>query len=96
MEKKKISLTELRDNPSTWEEAVIVFTADSFEQEYSEESRSYKISSDAKYFNPSMIANSLFGDCLDGSDKGVRLDMYISRGMYASGGWKVDYCYITR
>lgn len=90
MEKKTYTLRELRDDTSAWEEAVIVFTADSFEQEYSEESRSYKIRRDAKYFNPVMIANSLFGNCLDGKDDGVRLDKYMAEG------WKVDHCYVTK
>ena len=56
---------------------------------FTELERSYQISSDAKYFDGNMSGNSLFGNCLDGKDLGVRLDYY----MYS--GWKVDFCYIT-
>lgn len=73
--------------------AVIVFTPDSFDKEYSEESRSYEISSDNKTFRNS-ISNSLFGYCLDGTDQEVRLDHYIE--YYGNKpGWKVDYCYLV-
>lgn len=72
--------------------AVVVFTEDSFEREYSEESRSYEITSDNKTFRNS-ISNSLFGSCLDGTDQGVRLDAYMK--FYGiKPGWKVDYCYL--
>lgn len=73
--------------------AVIVFTPDSFDEEYSEESRSYKIWNDNKTFRNS-ISNSLFGYCLDGTDQGVRLDAYME--YYGNKpGWKVDYCYLV-
>lgn len=83
---KKMTLNELSNNKS-WKKAVIVFTKDSFNREYSEKSRSYEVSSNDKYFDGNMIGNSLFGNCLDGTDNDVRLDRYI-------GDWKVDYCYI--
>lgn len=85
---KKLTLEQLEKDTS-WKKAVIVFTEDTWTKTYSEESRSYEISRDARYFNPNAISKSLFGDCLDGKDDGVRLDAYI--GMY----WKVDYCYIV-
>ena len=99
---KKISFKELRDyfcihnKTHNWAtdvlKAVIVFTPDSFEREYSEESRSYEIRSDAKTFR-NCISNSLFGSCLDGTDQGVRLDAYMK--FYGiKPGWKVDYCYL--
>ncbi|MGX8833952.1 hypothetical protein ACWG0P_07035 [Amedibacillus sp. YH-ame6] len=69
--------------------AVVVFSSDSFEDEYTETERSYEIRSDAKMFNADMISNSLFGNCLDGKDMGVRLDHY----MY--DGWKIEYCYVV-
>ena len=73
--------------------AVIVFTPDSFDKEYSEESRSYKIWNDNKTFR-NCISNSLFGYCLDGTDQGVRLDYYME--YYGNKpGWKVDYCYLV-
>lgn len=57
------------------------------DQEYSEKSRTYLFSSDNKYFLDSQIGNSLFANCEDGSDQGVRLDWYLPK-------WKVEYCFI--
>lgn len=68
---------------------VIVFTQDSFDKTYTEVERSYEVTSDNKAFLPNMISNSIFGNCLDGKDLGIRLDLYIY------DGWKIDYCYIT-
>ncbi len=83
----KLTLEELR-NTKDWEKAVIVFTKDSFREEFSEESRSYMVTSTQKYFQDGMISNSLFASCLDGTDDGVRLDWYMPE-------WKVEYCYIV-
>lgn len=86
---EKLTLSQLSENKS-WREAVIVFTEDSWSRVYSLESRSYKVHCNAKYFDANMIGSSLFGDALDGTDDGVRLDKYM-----AYDNWKVDYCYIT-
>lgn len=67
--------------------AVIVFKQESFTQEYSLESRSYIFTLANKYFLPNMGGNSLFANCLDGSEQMVRLDWYL-------GSWKIDYCYL--
>lgn len=64
---------------------VIVFSEDNWEKEYSLESRSYVVSSENRRFKAGAISNSLFGDSLDHSDMGVRLDLY---------GWKVEDCYM--
>ncbi|MBR5604261.1 MAG: hypothetical protein IKW51_08680 [Bacteroidales bacterium] len=69
---------------------VIVFTKDSFDKEYSEVQRSYKTNNLQKAWLPNMISNSIFADCIDGSDNGVRVDLY----MYNDKSWKVDYCYL--
>lgn len=90
MEKMKLNELSKRKN---WKEAVIVFREDSFDKKFSLESRSYKISSDAKYFNNDMIGRSLFGEALDGSDSGVRLDYYMHD---VELKWKIDYCYILK
>ena len=66
---------------------VIVFTEDSFERPYSEESRSYRVTNHNKYFQHGMLGNGLRGECLDGSETGVRLDWYLHE-------WKIDYCYL--
>ena len=92
METEKFTLNELRQK-ADWKNAVVVFKQESFSREYSEESRSYEINRDAKYFDGNMIGNSLFGNCLDGKDDGVRLDHYMNA---EKGGWKVEYCYIVR
>ena len=70
--------------------AVVVFTQDSFSKIYPLESRSYLVTNENKGFIDGMISNSVFGDALDGTDDGVRLDWY----MYDENPWKVDYCYI--
>lgn len=63
---------------------VIVYKQSNFKNEYSEESRSYRVHNANRTFQKDKIANSLFGDCLDGTDNGVRLDWY---------KWTVEFCY---
>ena len=64
---------------------VIVYKQSNWSKPYSEESRSYRVSSNNRAFQDGMIANSIFGHCLDGTDQGVRLDWY---------DWDIDYCYM--
>ena len=64
---------------------VVVFKESNFETPYSLEERSYKVSSANKRYIDSMCGSSVFGTSLDGSDVGVRLDMY---------DWEIDYCYL--
>lgn len=93
--KCKITLTELKDKKG-WSKAVIVFKEDSFSKYFTEEQRSYEIDSGAKYFDSSKISHSLFGSCLDGTDKGVRLDWYMHSTPEDNLGkpWVPEYCYI--
>ena len=63
---------------------VIVYTKDSFTKPFTVKERSYRVSSYNRCFQSGKIANSMYGDCLDGKDLGVRLDWY---------NWKVEYCY---
>jgi hypothetical protein len=65
-------------------EFVIVYKASNWKREYSERARSYMVQSDNKMWVDGMCGNSIFGDCLDGSENGVRLDWY---------NWVVEYCY---
>lgn len=84
------TLTELKElfkDSKTKREAVIVFTKDSFKKPFSEKERSYKVSSQNRYFETGKISNSLIGDCLDGTDQGVRLDYYL-------GDWKIEKIYL--
>ena len=73
---------------------VIVFTSDSFLENYSLESRSYVVSSDNKAWIPGMGGYSIFGDSLDRTDIGVRLEQYMQAEHGGENGWKVDYCYM--
>lgn len=66
-------------------QGVIVYSQSNWEQEFSLESRSYVVSSNNRRFQEGKIANSMFGSSLDGSDMGVRLDLY---------NWEIDYCYM--
>lgn len=73
---------------------IVVFTADSFDKEYSEESRSYIVSSDNKAFLDGMGGYSIYASCLDGTDPCVRLEGYMAAEHGGKDGWKVEYCYI--
>lgn len=66
---------------------VVYKQGDWFNKVYTEKERSYRVSSDNKAFIPGQIGKSIFADCLDGIDIGIRLDWYHS-------DWKVDYCYM--
>jgi hypothetical protein len=90
MERVSFKELELMDS---WEEAVVVFTVGSFEKSFTEVERSYRVNRDKKYFNHLMIGSSLWGDCLDGKDNGVRLDLYLNDEEHP---WTVDYCYIVK
>lgn len=83
---------KLREAEKTGEHitGIIVFDQCSFKKDYTEEERSYRVSSDNNAFKSGKISNSIYGDCLDGKDLGVRLDLY----MY--DGWKVEKCYIEK
>lgn len=99
---KKITWSEFRDAMRNFNEqngytvkgnaehlnGVVVFTADSFNKPYTEKERSYRTNNDQKAFLPNQSSNSVFADCLDGKDNGVRLDWYMG------DGWKVEYCYL--
>lgn len=65
--------------------AVIVYKQSNFNKPYSETERSYRVSNlGGKAFFNGMLGNSMIGDCLDGTDLGVRLNAYM---------WEIDYCY---
>ena len=87
---KKITYAELREAMFRFNEehpdqkstlnGVIVFTQDSFTKPYTETERSYRTDNTQKAFNHGMCSNSIWADCLDGKDIGVRLDLYMYNG----------------
>jgi hypothetical protein len=70
-------------------EGIVVFTEDSFTKPYTEFQRSYVLTSDNKAFLPHQLGYSIFADCLDGTDDGVRIDWYMRDDKMP---WKVEYC----
>ena len=73
----------------------IVFTEDSFERPYYEESRTYCVSSDNKAFQPNMGGYSIYAGTLDGSDPCVRLERYMAAEHGGKTGWRIERCYIN-
>ena len=64
--------------------AVIVFSQDNWQKEFTEQERSYRSYSDQWGWDYSKMGNCRLGDCLDGTDDGVRLDWY---------NWDIEYWY---
>ena len=82
------TLYELRDyGKDNWECALITYKQENFNSPYSELQRTYVIDSSCKYFDSTKISTSLFGNCLDEKDLGVRLDLY---------SWTVEKVYIVK
>lgn len=91
---KKIFCVWEAESPSEHLFALIVFTADSFTQPFDRTQRTYIISSDNKAFRPNMSSTSIFGDCVDGLERGVRLSDYMASYQGGKAGWKVETCYL--
>lgn len=72
----------------------IVFSADSFDKPYTEEQRTYVVSSNNKAFIEGMGGYSIYGSSLDGVDKCVRLEGYMAAEYGGENGWKVERCYM--
>lgn len=81
------SFNELRD--VEFEEAVVVYTEDSFPRQFTEEERSYRFSKSCPYYEDGKISNRITGSCLDGLDNGVRLDWYFDK-------WTIEKIYIVK
>ena len=65
--------------------AIIVFSQENWpDKNYSEKSRSYRTHSNQWGWDYSKMGQSRLGDCLDGTEQGVRLDWY---------NWKIEYWY---
>lgn len=89
---ENLTMEDLMTNED-WKSAIIVFTQDTFTRSYTEQQRSYRVYRTAKYFNRKMIGNSLFGEALDGSESGVRLDHYIHDPIKP---WKIEKVYLEQ
>ena len=66
----------------------ITFDKYNWTKEYSEQSRTYRVTnrSGKRFFNLPSSSRSVYGDCLDGADYNVRLDVY---------DWSVEKCVLT-
>lgn len=64
-------------------------------KEYSWGSRTYVISSDNKAFQPNMGGYSIFGSCLDGTDRCIRLENFMKEERGGTDGWVVEECCIV-
>ena len=73
-------------------EGRIVFTQDSFTEQYSEAARTYVVSSNNKAFIPNMGGYSIYASSLDGSDPMIRLDRYMQAEHGGENGWKIERC----
>lgn len=93
-ELKAIFQTHESTRPKDHLTACIVFTADSFTEPYSLESRTYEVSSDNKAFQSCMGGYSIFASSLDRTDLNVRLEGLMAAEHGGKNGWKVDYCYL--
>ncbi|SHI61207.1 hypothetical protein SAMN02745671_01144 [Anaerovibrio lipolyticus DSM 3074] len=65
----------------------ITFTEDSFNKPYDERGRTYLFTSDNKAFQHGKISNSIWANCEDGTDDGVKLSNYLY-------DWKIEKCFI--
>lgn len=73
----------------------IVFSPASFTKEYTEESRTYAVSSENKAFQPNMGGYSIFASAVDGSDPMVRIEQYMASEHGGKNGWQIERCYMT-
>ena len=85
------------DDPDTHLTVCITFSSFGPEntKEYSWESRTYVVSSDNKAFQPNKGGYSIFGSCLDGTDRCVRLEAYMAEERGGKNGWVVEECCIV-
>lgn len=70
----------------------IVFSEENFKDVYSEQSRTYVVSSNNKAYIPGAGGYSIYGSCLDGTDQNIRLEGYM-RGEKA---WQIERCYMRK
>lgn len=76
-------------------EAFVTFTPDSFDKPYTKKQRTYLFTSDNKAFRPAG-GYSIFADCLDSQDIGVRLERYMKAEKGGANGWVIEDCGIVK
>lgn len=93
-ELRKLFYAHEDKNPSTHLTAYITFSSFGAQNRkvYPWESRTYVISSDNKAFQPDKGGYSIHGNCLNGSDCGVRLEKYMRDEQGGKDGWTVEDC----
>lgn len=64
------------------------------QKNYSWRSRTYLISSDNKAFQADKGGYSIFGSCLDGSDRCLRLSNFMCEEHGGKDGWVVEDCFL--
>jgi len=86
-----------REHPQTHLTACVTFSSfgPANKKEYSWEGRTYEISSDNKAFQPNKGGYSIFGSCLDGSDRCLRLERYMREEKGGKDGWVVEDCFLV-
>lgn len=69
--------------------AIIVYSQENFRDSYTEAERSYRIGNESGkvFFDMPSGSKSMVGNCLDGKDQRIRLDLL---------NWKIDYCYFEQ
>ena len=87
---------EVEKTRSIHVEGRVVISSDSFDQEYSLDSRTYCFSSNNKAFIPNMGGYSIYASSLDGVDRMVRLEQYMAAEQGGSNGWKIERCYMLK
>lgn len=75
----------------SWKHGYVVIENRSFIKDFSLESRTYRTLRSSKAYDPTMLGYSIFGDCLNKRDNGIRLDMYLKEEKGQE--WIVNYCY---
>ena len=78
-------------------EAFVTFTPDSFPgTEHPLPERTYWFTPKEKAFSADKGGYSIFGNCMDGSDMGVRLELYMADEKGGKNGWKTENCGIVK
>lgn len=74
---KKYNLMDLSDHFGKGLKALVTFDKSNWMEDYDHTTRTYEVDIDSNWgLDPSKDGRSIIGNCLDGVDLGVRLDLY--------------------